>query len=969
MTEFLRQVADHYLETENARIGSCCFVFPNRRSQIFFRRYLGEGVKRKGEPIVAPKMLTINDFFASVPGGVLADRVDLLLELHNCYSALTKNGDALDEFIFWGDVLLADFDDVDKYLVDPEQLFRNVSDFRDIQDSYSYLTDSQRKAVEQFAGHFWKQGKLAVALDAETPNVKEKFLRTWNLLLPLYRGFRGALEEKGLAYEGLLYRRLAERMQREAAADVMTAAFPGIHKYIFTGLNALNECEKTVLRKLRDASLAEFCWDYSSRMIRHPLNKSSLFLSRNVQEFRQSFELDPEGLASPEVEVISLPSSAGQAKLLPEILQDDACAIVLPDERLLLPVLNSIPPAVKDINVTMGYPMGAGAFFDFLMLVNAMQLHLRRTGREWSFYHSQVWSLFSSSLLRKVLEGEEGAAEKVKAVKEGKKYYIPRSELSGTPVFDLLFRPVVTDPKAASAEQVKAFCSYLKELITGIAVRLGEDPDMALELEFAKIAYAAVNRLADKKLTILPLTFTRLLDQLLRPLSVPFNGEPLKGLQIMGPLETRALDFRHVVILSCNEGIFPHRSVQSSFIPPELRKGFGLPTAEFQDAVWAYYFYRMIQRAEKVSLVYDSRTEGLQTGEESRYIKQLEYHFRLPLTRRFGKAGARTNAGRPDIPKSEDDVRKLAEINFSASALENYLDCPAMFYYSKIAGLEEAEEVAEDLDTGMLGSIYHATMQALYMGDKAMDPDFDPSDRRATGRFADPLEEVTRDYLDRWMKCKPEIKARVRSLIKTELHAPEVSGRNLVLENVIVQYVLKTLQRDRELLEREGLERFRIVSLEKFFRMEFHGYSFVGFIDRMDSLRPWELRIVDYKTGRVKDKDVDIRDDNAEQVADLLFGPENQGRPKIAFQLFLYDLLVGQEPAYREWTLYNSIYQPVKLFTEPVLTMPVSRKFNEIVETRLHTLLDEISDVGTPWRRTEDLKTCSWCPFKMICGR
>ena len=969
MNVFLRQVAEFYLDAGVSAsgaegLGHCCFVFPNRRSQIFFGKYLGEGVKQAGRPVLAPRMTTVRDFIAKTAGGRLADRVDQLLELYACWSELSGGADTLDEFIFWGDVLLEDFDDVDKYRVDPAQLFRNVSEFRELQDTFSYLSEAQREALEHFIGHFLPDGAGKEA--ADRPEVKEKFLRTWNLLLPLYRNFRSRLEEKELAYEGMLYRALADRLKQEPAADVMAEAFPGTDKFIFTGLNALNECEKIVLGKLRDASLADFCWDYSGDLIRDPVNRSSFFLSQNVQDFPQRFPLDAGGTGIPEVEVVSVPSSVGQAKLLWDILKDEEYAVVLPDERLLLPVLNSVPPAIRDINVTMGYPMGASAFFDFLNLVMAMQLHLRKGAGGWLFYHSQVWSLFASSLFRKVTEGDEAAADRIKQVKQGMQYYIPAGELSGIPFLDLLFRPVVTDPKAASKEQTAALCAYLKALIEGLAVRLKDDPDMALELEFAKKAYQAVNRLEDKRLEVLPLTFSRLLDRLLRPLSVPFNGEPLKGLQIMGPLETRALDFRNLVILSCNEGIFPHRSVQSSFIPPELRRGFGLPTYEYQDAVWAYYFYRLLQRAEKVWLVYDARTEGIQTGEESRYIKQLEYHFRLPLTRKFLKAQAHARMDSPDIPKTAEHLQRLAEARFSASALKNYLDCPAMFFFSRIEGLKEEDEVAEDLDAGMFGSVYHATMQALFLGPAAMDP---ACRQDSFPETADALREVTQADLKGWLGRERDIKARVRSLILEQLRAREVSGRNLVLENVIVQYVLKTLRRDLELLRQEGVDRFRIAGLERNVSMTFDGFRFVGVIDRLDSFRPGELRIVDYKTGKVSDNDLDIRDDNAEEVVQLLFGTDNQKRPKIAFQLFLYDLLVRQIPAAEGMTLVHSVYQPVKLFTEPVHNFPVSGIFNTRVEEELRKVLHEIADASQPWRRTDDPATCSWCSFKMICGR
>ncbi len=949
MTPFLKQVADHYMA--RGGISGLCFIFPNRRSQVFFTKYLGEAVKEGGTPIVAPTMLTINDFFFRISGDRPADRVNLLLNLYECYKALNPKHETLDEFIFWGDVILGDFDDVDKYLVDPQGLFANVAEFKEIQDSYSYLTENQRKAIESFISHFSSEGRLTVNLNSDNPNVKERFLQVWNILLPLYDSFRERLSAKGLAYEGMVYRSLAARLGTEPAVDVLKAAFGDVKEYVFVGLNALNECEKKVMRRMRDAGLAEFCWDYSGEMVRNPLNKSSFFMSRNVKDFPQAFGLDPEGLTTPEVEVISVPSSVGQTKLIPSVVKDERCAVVLPDESLLVPVLNSIPEEIKDINVTMGYPMSSSAFFDFLTLVSAMQMHLRQKDGKWYYYHNQVWSLFSSSIFRKVTKGDDAVRARIKEIKDGMKYYIPQEDLSGIPVFDLLFRPVVTDPKSASKEQISAFADYQKALVKGLAPKLAEDSSMAIELEFAKAAYNAISQLQTAGLEVLPMTYVRLLDQLLGPVSVPFNGEPLKGLQVMGPLETRALDFSQVMILSCNEGMFPRRSVSSSFIPPELRKGFGLPTYEFQDAVWAYYFYRLIQRAEKVTLVYDSRTEGMKSGEESRYIKQLEYHFGVPVRRSFVKANASGDFSPKEIAKTEEDVLTIRRARLSASALKNYLDCPAKFYYATVKGLRRQNEVSEDLDAGMLGDVYHGTMQRLY------------SPGMAGGKM------VTDDYLAALLRKRPAIKEMVRSLILEQLHSLEVTGRDLVVEDVIVEYVVKTLQRDRELLKSSGHDGFEILGLEKQFLHDIDGFHFIGYVDRLDSLRQGEIRIVDYKTGKVEDKDVNITDDNAGAVVDALFGPDNEGRPKIAFQLYLYDVFCRGSEEYRGQRMVNVIYPPANLFTEPVKEVPVSEVFMKLTEERLHGLLSEISSTDVPFRRTEEEKTCSYCDFRMICGR
>ena len=979
MKPFLKQVADRYYE--NGDIERCCFIFPNRRSMAFYQKYLSEAVSSSGQakPLVVPRMLTINDFFFSLSDKVQVDRVVQLLDLYECYADLNPSAEPLDEFIFWGDVILADFNDVDKYYVDPAQLFTNVADFKALQDTFSYLTDTQRKAIEGFISHFNdRSGRLTVDLDTDNPDVKGRFLMIWNILLRLYESFNGRLSAKGAAYEGMVYRDLARRLKENSVEDVFKDAFPSDMKFVFVGLNALNECEKILLRRLRDAGRAEFCWDYSGDMIRDPQNRSSFFMADNILEFPQAAQWDPEGLPHAQFNVVSVPSSVGQAKRLPDILSTfghshpgadmSDTAVVLPDENLLIPVLNSIPENIRDINVTMGLPMGGSLLFAMMDDISAIQIHAVNRGGQWLFYHKQVWDLFSNDLFRRAADKESAAV--IARVKSSAKYYIPQNELVGTPLLDAVFHPVLADQKARSAEQVRAFGEYQKNVIRTVASRAGDDMKMALELEYAREYYKCINVLLANELSVLPVTYVRLLTQLLSSVSVPFRGEPLRGLQIMGPLEMRALDFRNLVIMSANEGVFPRRTVSSSFIPPELRRGFGLPTYEYQDSVWAYYFYRAVARAENVWMLVDSRTEGLKSGEESRYIKQLEYHFGVPLNRYMVKVDNMSADKVPDIMKTEEDVRKIRQTVLSATAVQSYLACPASFYYGVVKGLEPESEVAESLDYGMFGTVFHDTMRAIYTSESAMSPDFvfdcEGENERA---LTDRLDRISRDYIQMWLSRKDDIKVKVKALIMRQLKSLEVSGRNLVTADVIVRYVMKTLNMDLRLLKETGRDSFDILGLEMRVKGEFHGQQFKGFVDRIDSFAPGQARIVDYKTGRVLPEDEDIHDGNAAYVAEQIFAPDVENRPKIAFQFYMYDLLIGNNEVSKDRTIFNSVYSTANLFKEPPKTCPMNETFFNSVSERLKKLLDQMRDPSVPFRRTNDEKICSYCDFKTICGR
>ena len=942
MVPFLRQVAQHYFRQGN--LAGTCFILPNRRSIVFFRKYLGECVMEQGTPLAVPPLYTINDFFCRVHGTEITDRVRLLMVLYECYKSLYPQAEPLDEFIFWGDMLLADFSDVDKYLATPRTLFQNVADIKAIQDNYSYLTDTQRKAIDHFLSHFHER---------KTGPVKEKFLSLWNILYPLYTQFNQVLEERGMAYEGKVYRALADRLNSDIPArDILEPVFPETEKYVFVGLNALNLCESLLLKKMRDAGLADFVWDFVSEEIRNPQNKSSLFLSQNVKDFPPAFFPDPEGLGKPDIRVVSVPSAVGQAKLAPMILKEVVgdpveTAFVLPDETLLLPLLNAIPPEFDSINVTMGYPMRDSAVYTLMDAVGQLQLHLRKREEGWYFYHRNVSALLSASLLREVLTPEEAGI--VASVKQAGKYYIPQKDLTGGPLLDLLFQPVITEPTASSARQNHAMEAYLSEIVGYLGRQLGPEGEKMLELDFAKRYHTVLNMMADVDLALLPVTHLRVLDGLLQGQSVPFRGEPLQGLQIMGPLETRALDFRNLIILSTNESSFPRKSFQSSFIPPELRKGFGLPTHEYQDAVWAYYFYRMIQRAENVWLVYDSRTEGLKSGEESRYIKQLEYHFNLPLKRYTAAAEMHPIPAIPAIAKTPEHIRIIREKELSATALQAYLACPAKFFYQVVEGLQASEEVAESLDAGMLGNVFHKVMQELYSP--------------YLGKVL-PLADIVAI-----LGKRKDLAKRIRARVMEEMKTVEVTGRNLVLERVLLDYVTGTLSHDRELLVRSGSEGFRILGLESRRRADFHGFHFKGFVDRIDSYIPGEVRILDYKTGKVKDEEIAITDENAQAVADKLFAPPGSDRPKIALQLFLYDFFAHQDSELKGNTIVNSIYSTARLYSQPLQDQAESPVFSALVKERLAQTLDRIVDPEVPFERTEDTRSCQWCDFKMICGR
>lgn len=369
-------------------------------------------------------------------------------------------------------------------------------------------------------------------------------------------------------------------------------------------------------------------------------------------------------------------------------------------------------------------------------------------------------------------------------------------------------------------------------------------------------------------------------------------------------------------------------------------------------------------------MLVDSRTEGLKSGEESRYIKQLEYHFGVPLKRYVVKFDGMKAAQIPPIEKTAEDVGKIKAAVLSATTLQNYLACPAKFHYGTVKELKAEEEVAESLDYGMFGTVYHDTMRSVYSGGYAMREDFFFDDSLPDGGLPEPpLARITRSYIESWLARADDIRRKVKALIMAQVNAMEVSGRNLVVADVIVRYVLKTMQRDLELLEMKKCDSFEILGREVKVSGEFCGQRFKGFIDRLDSFAEGQVRIVDYKTGKVLKDDEHIDDGNAEDIAGKIFAADVKDRPKIALQFFIYDMLVQSRPEVRGREICNCVYSTAHLFSEPPVEVPMNRKFYDAVCSRLEETLEEMYDLSVPFRRTEDVEICRYCDFKTICGR
>lgn len=968
MTPFLYQVASLFYQEYGAEVSKLAFVFPNRRAGLFFQKYLSEIAEK---PLFSPTILTINDLFVQLSGKQAADRISMLFTLYDIYVRHSGSSETFDEFLYWGEMLLNDFDDIDKYMADARMLFTNVTDLREIENDFSFLSDEQIAAIRTFWSSFYPKN--------DTPN-QEQFLAVWQILYALYDELRTTLAAEGKGYEGMIFREVVEQLQADRDCDLPYT------QVVFVGLNALSTAEEKFLTQLQKRGIADFYWDYESPRVTDPDNKASYFVARNLKQFPSKLGMvdgkwQPESeegneKAAPKIEVIGIPSGIGQAKqvhsLLNDLCRDDELsadkalrtAVILPDEHLLIPVLNAIPEQIRRINVTMGYPLAGTPVASLMEYILALQKNVRYVDRRPVFYFRDVLPVLNHRYITTTCP--DVISTLVKDISENNKIYIHYEELNKTPLLSVLFTPVTA---------VDSFSDYLinvlQELNKVMTSLTDEDDEEAtqrtndLEQEFIFHYFTTVNRMKEvmqeARIEMKIETYFRLLKRLTDTITIPFHGEPLSGLQIMGVLETRALDFDRLIILSMNEGIFPLKKAANSFIPYNLRRGFGLPTYEHQDSVWAYHFYRLIYRARHVSLLYDTRSNGLQTGEVSRFVHQLRYHYQVPLEDKlvvYNVSSSKTPA--LQVNKSEEVMRRLATFHkggthaISASAVNTYLDCPLKFYFTSVEGIREEEEVSETIESDVFGSILHKVMEELY--------------KPLCGKL------VTADLLKAIRKDTPVLtgaiaRAFAEVFFKTDIVRP-LTGQNFLIGEMIRKYVEKILERDSKLTPFRYLESERRVNRLFPLTDARTQIQLKGFIDRIDEVNN-AIRIIDYKSG------------NGTTIfssMESLFDKESTDRPKAVMQVFMYAWMYGAAPVGK--TLQPGIYYMRTLFSDsfdPTINHRPERFKTESIrnfadyspdfETGLRTCLDEIFDDKTPFVQTQSGKACAWCPFKDVCGK
>lgn len=959
MESFLKLVAaDLYKHTEG-NLAHTTVVFPNKRAGLFFNEYLAQ---ESESPIWSPAYVSISELFRSLSPWEVGDPVKLVCELYKIFRRETQSTETLDDFYFWGEMLISDFDDADKNKVDTDKLFSNLQDLRNIMDDYTFIDDEQEEAIRQFFQNFSIERRTAL---------KERFISLWDVLGNIYKGFRESLASQNIAYEGMMYRHVIEHLNVDKLP---------YEKYVFVGFNVLNKVEHTLFTQLKDAGKAVFYWDYDEFYMKENrqavTHEAGEFIRRNLRDFPSplSGELFKNLSKPKEVHYIASSTENAQARYLPQWIRNNLTtpeketAVVLCNEALLQPVLHSLPAEVKHVNITMGFPLSQTPVYSFLIAL--LELHTHgfnfKSGR---YTFQSVVTLLKHPYTRQ-LTGQAELLEK--ELTRNNRFYPLPGELGKDEFLTRLFTPLSGNLN---------LCIRLSETLQQVAgiyqanTSGTEDTDAFNQLYRESLfkAYTTINRfrtlIEEDELTVQSETFRRLLVKVLSATNIPFHGEPAIGMQVMGVLETRNLDFRHLVLLSVNEGQLPKSGGDSSFIPYNLRKAFGMTTIEHKIAVYAYYFYRLLQRAERITLMYNTSSDGLNRGEWSRFMLQFLIEWPHPITRQFLEAGQSPQGTSPiTVEKTPDvmrrmqslfDVRTNPKAKFSPSALNYYLDCPLKFYYRYVAGLSAPDEVSAEIDSATFGSIFHYAAEHIY------------KDLTTHGKVIN--KEALETLLRNEVKLQDYVDTAFKKLFFNvpQNEKPEYNGVQLINSAVIARYLKQLLQNDLRYApftfiasEMEVDEPIDIQTPKGVIKSRIG-----GIIDRMDS-KDGTLRIVDYKTGGDADTPPHV---------ESLFIPDKK-RSNYVFQTFLYAaIMCRKQPTMKIAPALLYIHRAATETYSPVIQMGEPRKPKEAVEDfskyekeyreRLQGLLEEIFNPEKSFTQTEIIEKCTYCDFKALCKR
>ena len=952
MNTFLQAVATNLIEKYGNDLAHKAIVFPNKRAALFLNQELA---KHANGPIWSPSYVTISELFQQQSSLTIADPIKSLCILYKVYMEQTGRNETLDEFYGWGQLLLADFDDIDKNMADAEKVFRNIRDLHEL-DTIDYLSDSQKAELSRFFANFTGDSSI----------LKDRFLRLWSKLYNIYSEFKTRLRKENLAYEGMLYRDVIEQKQLPNRYDT----------YIFVGFNVLQKVEQKLFSALKSEGKARFYWDYDHYYMAQS-NEAGVYINKWLRDFPNEFAADNPlytGFeAAKEVRYVSAPTENLQARYVSEWLLENQrykagrhTAVVMCNEMLLQTVIHCIPPEVDTLNVTTGYPLSQTPISSMVWQLIALQTE-GFSAQEGAYRLQQL-----AHVLRHPYGKYLGIdANNLLAELQTEKQYYIKVERTRLKHVD---------------KPVEALVEWLVEMVRAIATNGAENHNQLFQESTFRM-YTLLNKLLElmKEGDLMAdfVMFRRLFSQLIASTSIPFHGEPARGVQVMGVLETRNLDFENVLLLSCNEGNMPKGVSDVSFIPHFVRKAYGLTTIDNKVSVFSYYFHRLLQRAKNVTLLYNNSTEGTRVGEMSRFMLQLLVESKLNIKQWALQAGQEPlRLQKQTICKDETVLKKLNSISyFSPTAINTYQRCPVMFYYKYVAELLESNDNdTDDIDGRVFGNIFHCAAQLMYeqLLPREVIKSSDIEQLLSTGRSVQsPTSGNANATLD---SVVSEAFARELYLQKPgNTRHPKLNGLQIIKKEVIVKFLRHLLQIDLH------TSPMRVIRHEfdiyKRFTINVGGkqktITVGGRVDRLDEIKlntPQEqLRVVDYKTGNKVAGEL-------KKVEDI-FNPAKILNEKndYIFQAILYSIIEQTED-----NTNNPNHKPVSpalLFIQhanrenysPVVVLegaPVTNAatYENDFENFLKEKLEELFNSET-FIPTTNQKICENCPYNQLCGQ
>ena len=952
MKPFLKEVTKTIYSKYQNNFDDIAIIFPNKRARLYFNKYLSEIIDK---PIFSPEIFTISELITKFSQLRVDDELTLTFKLFLVYKEHLKSTENFDDFYYWGQMLLSDFNDIDNNIVDAEKIFTHISDIKEIENIFDYLTDEQKESIKTF----WKSFDIE-----KTSKQQTEFLDIWKKLFAIYQDFNKKLSSENLAYQGMIYKDALSNFNIDFYNKNIK-----YHKLIFVGFNALNKTEKELFGFLNKEKIAEFYWDYDEYYKQNPIHEANYFLKDNLKNFYTPNNLDYNNLQKDKnIEIISTPTNVGQAKLISNFIDEfkkdkdfdidkTTIAIVLADETLLIPVLNSIPEYINDVNITMGFPISESpAFSLFNSLIDLQQSQKKGD----VFYYKSIRKVIEHPYISSLYADD--AYSIVNYILEHNKIYIGSESLIKNDLYKLIFKNI---------SEKDSISDYINNIIYFISEELkeSENPNHEVVTEHLQTIFLTVKKFDDilnnSDIEIKTKTYLSILKTIIKNKTIPYTGEPLKGLQIMGILETRTLDFDNLIFLSLNEGVLPKTASSASFVPYSLRRGFGMPTIEHQDAVFGYYFYRLIQRSKNIKLVYNSAISTT-SKEKSRFLTQimLEDFTKYKLNDLSFNVNISTNKN--IVIEKNEEIQSLLkrylkhEIKLSPSALNTYLNCSLMFYFRYIASIKESDKVSEDIDPMQFGSIFHLAMETLYA-------DFKINKTTINQKHLLSILNSKETISNAVLKGFTDIVFKTDSPISID----QLHGKNIIIYYVIIDYITKLIEQDIKQVP------FKIVDLEGKYYLPIdivvndktESIITGGSIDRIDEKDNF-FKILDYKTGNASAEFTSIEE---------LFDIEKEKRPKEVLQTFIYTIAYMHSENIDK--AIPGIIQILKIYNKDYSTdinyIEKRKKYkitdfsiykNEFIK-HLSTEISKIFDSNIPFSQTEHLKHCEYCSYKNICHK